>query len=178
MHYTLSDYLMDIAHNSVEAMAMTVTVTFSEKNEYIEMVVQDDGSGMDESTLSKAKDPFYTDPEKHAERKVGLGLPFLIQACEACEGTFSIDSQKGTGTTVRCTFRRDCIDTPPLGGLVSAVIALMTMDRDYELIFNRFKDDENYCVKRSELIDALEELNTAASINMARTYVASLEENI
>lgn len=46
---------------------------------------------MDEETLKKVKDPFFTDGEKHKERKVGLGIPFLIQA-EAAGGNLTFQS--------------------------------------------------------------------------------------
>ncbi len=178
MHYSLSDYIADIAHNSIEAKAKNVVITFREFDEIIEIVVSDNGYGMDEETLRKAQDPFYTDPKKHAARKTGFGLPFLIQAAETCEGAFSINSEMGIGTEVRCTFGRLCIDTPPLGEIVSTVTALMAMDGCYELEFIRTYDSEEYSVKRSELLEALGELETAGSINMARIYVNSLEENI
>lgn len=178
MHYSLSDYLADIAHNSIEAKAKHVVVTFREFDKIIEIVVSDNGCGMDEETLRKAQDPFYTDPKKHAARKAGFGLPFLIQAAETCEGTFSISSEMGVGTKVQCTFGRTCIDTPPLGEITSTVTALMAMDGSYELEFIRSLDGEEYSVMRSELLEALGELETAGSINMARIYVNSLEENI
>lgn len=178
MHFTLSDYLADITANSIEADASEVTVLFSESGEFFEMTVSDNGCGMDEETLKKAIDPFYTDPNKHAARKAGFGLPFLIQACELCGGSFSITSDRGVGTTVVCSFRRDCIDTPPVGNLVSSVTALMTMDRDYELLFARQLDGESYEVRRSDLCEALGELETAGSINLVKTFVCSLEEDV
>ncbi len=178
MHYTLSDYLMDISQNSIEANSSTVRISFTETEKFIEITISDNGCGMDKETLAKAQDPFYTDPNKHAARKAGFGLPFLIQACETCGGTFSISSTEGEGTEVNCTFGRYNIDIPPLGGLVSTVVALMTMDGDYELEFYRKNECDEFSVKRSELLEALGELETADSIIMARDYVTSLEENL
>ena len=37
---------------------------------------------MTDEELKKAVDPFYTDGLKHKKRKVGLGLPFMIQAVQ------------------------------------------------------------------------------------------------
>ncbi len=169
---------MDIAQNSIEANASTVSIVLSEIENVIEMTISDNGYGMSEETLAKAQDPFYTDPDKHAARKAGFGLPFLIQACESCEGSFSITSTEGEGTTVQCTFGRDNIDTPPMGGIVSTVVALMTMSGDYELEFCHIKDCDDFSVTRSDLLDALGELETVDSIVMARDYVTSLEENL
>jgi len=169
---------MDIAQNSIEAKSQKVIITVKEVEKIIEMTISDNGCGMSKEILAKAQDPFYTDPKKHAARKAGFGLPFLIQACESCEGSFSITSTEGEGTTVHCTFGRDNIDTPPIGGLVSTVVALMTMDGDYELEFHHKKDGDELSVTRGELLEALGELETVDSIVMARDYVTSLEENL
>ncbi len=94
MHYTLSDYLLDITQNSIEAHASSVRIELSENGKSIEITISDNGCGMSEETLAKAQDPFFTDPNKHAARKAGFGLPFLIQACESCDGSFSITSSE------------------------------------------------------------------------------------
>ena len=170
--------MMDITQNSIEAKAETVRVLFEESGDLIKMEITDNGCGMSSEVLAKAQDPFYTDPKKHAARKVGFGLPFLIQACQSCGGEFSIKSVEGEGTDVNCSFGRDNIDTPPVGGLVSTVVALMTMDREYELEFHRKRDGDQYSVTRGELLEALGELETVDSIILARDYVTLLEENL
>jgi hypothetical protein len=42
--------------------------------------------------LQRALDPFHTDGIKHPHRKVGLGLPFLVQTAEhaAVDGTLHL----------------------------------------------------------------------------------------
>ncbi|HOX48159.1 MAG TPA: sensor histidine kinase, partial [Spirochaetales bacterium] len=80
MHYSLGDYVLDIAQNAVESGAGTVRIDFAETEESFSVAVADDGVGMAEEELARALDPFYTDGKKHARRKVGLGLPFLVQA--------------------------------------------------------------------------------------------------
>ncbi len=53
---------------------------------------------MDEETVKKVIDPFVT---SRTTRKVGLGIPLLKEAAEACNGSFELTSTlgKGTGST-------------------------------------------------------------------------------
>ena len=86
MHFAVCDFLLDLVQNSVEAGAGTITVSVDDDGEWISASVADDGKGMDEVELERAKDPFYTDGKKHSRRKVGLGIPFLLHAVEQAGG--------------------------------------------------------------------------------------------
>ena len=52
-------------------------------------------------------EPFYT---TRTTRKVGLGLPFLIQNAEQTGGSVTLTSEPGKGTEVRAVFHSDHID--------------------------------------------------------------------
>ena len=95
MHASISDVIADTAQNSIEAGARRVTVSLVEDGETISVKIEDDGKGMDEATQRRAFDPFYTEPGKHDKRKVGMGLPFVKQTCDACGGTVELQSKKG-----------------------------------------------------------------------------------
>jgi hypothetical protein len=41
---------------------------------------------MTPAILKKIQDPFFTDGTKHIKRKVGLGIPFLMQAVSLSGG--------------------------------------------------------------------------------------------
>ena len=56
---------------------------------------------MDEQTLSKATQPFFSD--KPAGRKRGMGLAHAQRLIEINNGTLDIASQPGKGTTVTVT---------------------------------------------------------------------------
>ena len=86
MHYTLCDYLLDLFQNALEAGSMKTVVRWEEDAGSLHLVVEDTGCGMTEQQLRQARDPFYTEPGKHPERRVGLGLPFLLQTAEATGG--------------------------------------------------------------------------------------------
>ncbi|MFA6785071.1 MAG: sensor histidine kinase, partial [Sphaerochaeta sp.] len=100
MHVFICDFLLDIVQNSFEAESRRVELSLEETDTRLVCQVRDNGKGMDEAVKNRVLDPFYTDGIKHVKRKVGLGLPFLIQACEACNGDFSLESELGVGTTI------------------------------------------------------------------------------
>ena len=142
MHASLADIVADVAANSIEAGASRIGVKIVEEGGVISLSVVDNGKGMDEATLSRAFNPFYTEPGKHDKRKIGMGLPFVKQTCDACGGTVSLKSEKGVGTTLVCTFEADSIDLPPMGSLSSAVLSLFTFDGDFELVFTHRRGGE------------------------------------
>ena len=178
MHATLSDIVADVAANSIEAGASRVTVDFSEADGRIVLRVEDNGKGMDEATKARAFNPFFTEPGKHDKRKVGLGLPFVKQTCDACGGTVELQSEKGVGTTLACTFRTDSIDLPPLGDLPGAVLSLFGFAGDFELIFSHRKGAESYSVSRLELMDAVGGFESAGSLALAREFLESQESSL
>lgn len=58
----------------------------------------DTGSGMDEATLARAQEPFFT--TKGVGRGTGLGLSMVAGFAEQSGGVLDIKSRKGEGTTV------------------------------------------------------------------------------
>ena len=74
----------------------------------------DDGRGMDDQTLEKVQDPFFT---TKGFKKVGLGIPLLKATAQTCRGDFHIRSAVGRGTEVRASLQRSHLDCPPLGNL-------------------------------------------------------------
>lgn len=177
MHYAVCDFLLDLVQNSVEAGARTVTLLVAEEGGRLSASVADDGKGMDAEELERAKDPFYTDGRKHARRKVGLGIPFLLHALEQAGGECELSSRKGEGTTISFGFPLDGVDTPPLGDLPGLILSAMCFDGDYELIVLRRAQARgvDYEVRRSELIEAAGPLDDAGALVAVREFLASQE---
>ena len=94
MHATICDCLADAVQNAIEAGATRIEAVLEEDDEAVRITVRDDGKGMDGATLARVWDPFFTEPGKHARRRVGLGLPLLRQMAEATGGEVSIDTAK------------------------------------------------------------------------------------
>ena len=64
---------------------------------YICVSVTDTGEGMDEDTLAKAMDPFFT--TKEVGKGTGLGLPMVHGLAQESGGELVLKSRKGYGTT-------------------------------------------------------------------------------
>ncbi|MEA3541311.1 MAG: PAS domain S-box protein [Pseudomonadota bacterium] len=65
---------------------------------YVKLSVVDDGEGMDEATLERAREPFFT--TKGVGKGTGLGLSMVHGFAEQCGGALTIESVVGLGTTV------------------------------------------------------------------------------
>jgi PAS domain S-box-containing protein len=65
--------------------------------EYICISVTDDGEGMNEATLARATEPFFT--TKGVGKGTGLGLSMVHGMAQQLGGTLLIESQLGKGTT-------------------------------------------------------------------------------
>ena len=178
MHASLSDIVADVAANSIEAHAAHVRVYVVEGAGVTELRVEDDGKGMPPEIAARAFDPFYTEPGKHDKRKIGMGLPFVKQTCDACGGTVDLKSEKGVGTTLTCTFQADNIDLPPMGDLAAAVLSLFTFDGDFELVFTHRKGSEEYEIARSELKDAVGGFDSVDGLSLAKEFLESQESSL
>jgi signal transduction histidine kinase len=101
----LTLHLLDIAENSIAAGAKTIKISVIEdtQKDILRLSVEDDGKGMDAETVQKVVDPFVT---SRTTRKVGLGIPLLKEAAEACNGWLKISSEPGKGTKVDVQIQR------------------------------------------------------------------------
>lgn len=179
MHYTLCDQFVDLTQNAIEADSSLVQIDFYQTDSILELCITDNGKGMDEEQLQKARDPFYTDGKKHPGRKIGLGIPFLIQTASTTNGKWEITSKKGSGTKVFCSFDLTNIDLPPVGDIPGFFRQVISMDGEYELVINRklVSADKNldYQISRKELISALGDLSEASSLILLKEYLEGLE---
>jgi phosphoserine phosphatase RsbU/P len=95
--------VLNIAKNSIEAMAGrgTLTISTRRRGEAIEVELADTGPGMPAEVLDKIFQPFFSTKEKGS----GLGLAITQKIIEAHHGKIAIESEPGQGTRVILTLK-------------------------------------------------------------------------
>lgn len=149
----LSFHITDIAGNCVRAGATDIVLSIEEINSKIIIGITDNGCGMDRETLDRVSNPFYT---SRTTRKVGLGIPFLIQNAEQTGGTVFIKSEPGKGTEVVATFIASHIDCPPWGDLSGTIAMLMTGNPDINIRFFYQSKDIEYAISSEAILEVLD----------------------
>lgn len=127
----LSLHLLDIIRNSTAAKARNINVGIDadSREDKLEIIVEDDGVGMDRELLNKVTNPFTT---TRTTRKVGIGIPLLKVSAEMSSGRLTIDSEKGKGTILRVSFKISHIDRPPLGDIADTMASLVMAEPEIE----------------------------------------------
>ena len=93
----------------VSVAETTVEVTGAHPAVYVVLIVRDSGVGMDEETLARAFDPFFS--TKADGRGTGLGLAVVRSIVERGGGFVRVESAPGAGTTVRVVHPADLVGT-------------------------------------------------------------------
>ena len=104
----LNQVLMNLIANAVHATKKDnraiqdrlVDVSTTQENEFIKIVVKDNGTGMKEEVRKKIFDPFFT--TKQVGEGTGLGLSIVLGIVQEHGGEIHIDSEwdKGTSFTI------------------------------------------------------------------------------
>lgn len=120
----LSLHILDALQNSLEAGSTLVELTVDEDlaADRLTITIRDNGRGMDEATLARVTDPFFT---TRKTRRVGLGIPLFKAAAEHCNGEFAITSAPGKGTLLVATFQHSHLDRAPLGDMVGTLLSFI-----------------------------------------------------
>lgn len=168
----LSLHLLDIAENSVAAGAQNILIAVEENTQadLMRLVVKDDGQGMNAETVKQVLDPFFT---SRTTRKVGLGLPLLKEAAEACDGSLKLTSKPGEGTVVEVEFKRSHIDRMPLGDLGSTFLNLLIAYPHVHWQFLYQLDNYRFVLDDEEIKRELEgiSLTEPAILSYLRGYI-------
>lgn len=101
--------ILNLLVNSRDAMAKGGTIAIRAANvsatsdqRFVELTISDTGIGMDETTVNRALEPFFT--TKGIGKGTGLGLSMVHGMMEQLGGKLSIDSTIGKGTTIKLLF--------------------------------------------------------------------------
>lgn len=184
MHFTLTDLVTDITQNATESGACLVELEVKEKvgggKGEFRFTVRDNGKGMSPEELKRAQDPFVTDGKKHPHRKVGLGLPFLIQTTEQSGGGWEIKSEKGKGTEVSAWFDTANVDTPPAGDFSGMFRTVLLFPGPEEMLIRRSREgaagELDYELRKSELAEAIGGFEDTESLILLNNYLRGMEE--
>lgn len=134
----ISLHILDIAMNSVKAGATLLEIDLNKTADgWLTIVITDNGCGMDEETVHRLSDPFFT---TRTTRKVGMGVPLYILAARQTGGDVTITSQLQKGTAVTATFHTEHIDCAPLGDIVSTLLTIIQGNPAIDLVFRHCVD--------------------------------------
>ncbi len=145
--------ILDIVQNSVRAGSQNVwiTVVDSQKENRLAFTIRDDGHGMTREIRGRMVDPFFT---SRLTRRVGLGIPLLIQQAEAAGGGVHIISEPGKGATLEARFVRDHIDRQPVGDIPGTLKVLYRID-PIEIFFRYITDEGEYSLSTTDIRECL-----------------------
>jgi len=134
-------HILDIVENSIRAGAKDVEIRIVEdlKADRLEIEIRDDGAGMDQATLGKVLDPFFT---TKSVRKVGLGLSLFREAARAAGGDMTVQSEPGKGTWVKATFQHSHVDRQPLGDMANTLRTLIVANPEVRFRYSHRKNGE------------------------------------
>ena len=128
----ISLHILDIAENSIAAEASKIEIVIIEDTiaDLLTVEIKDNGRGMDEETVKRALDPFFT---SKTGKRVGLGIPLLAQAAREGGGSFDIESVPDGGTGLIARFVLSHPDRKPLGDVDGTVQMLQITHPEIKL---------------------------------------------
>jgi len=96
----ISRAIQNVVINAIQASAErkgAVTIECTQKDFYVDLVIEDTGTGIQPTQLSKIFDPYFT--TKQAGSGTGLGLYITKKVVEDHNGSIKVDSTLDVGTT-------------------------------------------------------------------------------
>lgn len=137
----LSLHILDVVDNSLRADAKHIRISIDEDDsaDLLVLRIVDDGNGMDQATLRRARSPFYT---SKPGKRVGLGLALLEQATREADGEFQVESEVGAGTRIRATFRNAHPDRKPFGDIPATLETLVVGNPGVEFLYEHRRGAE------------------------------------
>lgn len=150
----LALHILDLAQNSITAGADLVMLTVNENlnKDCLTIIIEDNGCGMDAKQIEKVKDPFVT---SRTSRKVGLGIPLMLAACQRCDGNLDMVSEPSIGTKLTAVFKHSHIDRAPLGNMEETIISLIIGAENINFVYKHIINHEEFVFDTREIRKAL-----------------------
>ena len=159
---TIGTRVVDLDDASASALAVA-------PGRYGSLSVTDTGVGMDEATVARAAEPFFT--TKQDRGGTGLGLPAVVGGVTQSGGGMRITSRAGAGTTVEILLpaaerpvRSPPPPSPPVPGRADATVVVVDDEPHVLAVIARVLEEAGYAVVATpSAADALARLDDAAS---------------
>lgn len=173
----ISLHILDIVQNSVVAKATLIEIDIFENiiDDKLEIKITDNGIGMNQETVKKVLDPFFT---TRKTRNVGLGLSLMKANCLNTGGSFEIDSIEGEGTTVNAVFIYSNIDRPPLGNIPQTITTILMSEEPFDLILTYSVNNEEFKFSTIEIKEMLDNDIDFKNFEISNWIESFIEENI
>ncbi|KQU54579.1 histidine kinase [Bosea sp. Leaf344] len=183
--------LLNLAVNARDAMPDGGRIVIGARNErleraaqglapgdYVSIFVADSGSGMDQETLERAAEPFFT--TKGVGKGTGLGLSMVAGTAEQLGGKLILESRIGKGTTASIwlpsvpaqPLERPGDDAAPDGFRDGGLLRILAVDDDALVLMNTtalLEDLGHTVFEASSAKQALELLSTQPDIQLLVT---------
>ena len=132
---------------------------------FVKLTVEDTGCGMDEATLKRIFDPYFTTKPK--DLGTGLGLSVVRKIVDDCKGEISVFSSPGTGTRFELLFpesdgmEAEIVETAPALGKGSGTILFVDDEADIASLGVTLLQRLGYRVESSTLpLEALQKIKS------------------
>ncbi|MCD8194222.1 MAG: sensor histidine kinase [Tannerellaceae bacterium] len=169
---TICFHITDITANSIRAGAKEIALIIVEVGNKFMFTIKDDGCGMTQDKVNLLTDPFYT---TRTTRKIGLGIPFLVQNANQTGGAVKIVSVPTQGTTVEASFCTNHIDCPPIGDLADTITLLICGNPEINISLEYRKGEENFMITTATLKEIFEgfPLNKLQVVMLVKEFLAA-----
>jgi signal transduction histidine kinase len=101
----LNQVFVNVLSNAFDAIVdkgvVNISTRYRSEMSLIEIVVEDNGKGIEKEDVDKIFDPFFT--TKDPGSGIGLGMYISYGIISQLGGTIKIDSERGRGTTIEIT---------------------------------------------------------------------------
>lgn len=118
---------------------------------YVRLSINDTGEGMDEATLARAMEPFFT--TKGPGKGTGLGLSMVHGMAEQLSGRLFLKTKKGTGTTAELWL--PVADRAAAIGMEGSVEPVHPNNSERQLVILAVDDDPLILMNTTALLEDL-----------------------